>query len=168
MQTSQASRWCICCSCSAASPGASGRSTAARRHPLPLRSALATCRGSAFQLLGERPAEIAFGFVGKPWKVGAEQPLAIGRDDFAAFSDPGYAKVAFSIRAKPYGTHRTLITTETRTATTDAASRRRFAAYWKLIGPFSALIRRLILRQVTSHVETPTATTRRGGDGEWS
>lgn len=112
-----------------------------------------------FQLLGERPAEIAFGFVGKPWKVGAEQPLAIGRDDFAAFSDPGYAKVAFSIRAKPYGTHRTLITTETRTATTDAATRRRFAAYWKLIGPFSALIRRLILRQVTSHVETPTATT---------
>ena len=112
-----------------------------------------------FQLLAERPAEIAFGFVGKPWKVGAEQPLAIGRDAFAAFSDPGYAKVAFSIRAKPYGTHRTLITTETRTATTDAATRRRFAAYWKLIGPFSALIRRLILRQVTSHVETPTATT---------
>jgi hypothetical protein len=112
-----------------------------------------------FQLLGERPAEIAFGFVGKPWKVGAEQPLAIGRDDFAAFSDPGYAKVAFSIRAKPYGTHRTLITTETRTATTDAATRRRFAAYWKLISPFSALIRRLILRQVTSHVETPTART---------
>ena len=112
-----------------------------------------------FQVLGERPAEIAFGFVGKPWKVGSEQPLAIGRDDFAAFSDPGYAKVAFSIQAKPYGTHRTLITTETRTATTDAATRRRFAAYWKLIGPFSALIRRLILRQVTSHVETPTATT---------
>ena len=112
-----------------------------------------------FQLLGERPAEIAFGFVGKPWKVGAEQPRAIGRDDFAAFSDPGYAKVAFSIRARPYGAHRTLITTETRTATTDAASRRQFAAYWKLIGPFSALVRRLILRQVTSQVETPTATT---------
>ena len=112
-----------------------------------------------FQLLGERPAEIAFGFVGKPWKVGAEQPLAIGRDDFAAFNDPGFAKVAFSIRAKPYGSHRTLITTETRTATTDAATRRRFAAYWKLIGPSSALIRRLILRQVTSQVETPTATT---------
>ena len=112
-----------------------------------------------FQLLSERPAEIAFGFVGKPWKIGAEQPLAIGPDDFAAFSDPGYAKVAFSIQAKPYGTHRTLITTETRTATTDAATRRRFAAHWKLIAPFSALIRRLILRQVTSHVETPTAKT---------
>ena len=112
-----------------------------------------------FQLLAERPTEIAFGFVGKPWKVGAEQPLAIERDDFAAFCDPGYAKVAFSIQAKPYGTHRTLITTETRTATTNAATRRRFAAYWKLIGPFSALIRRLILRQVTSRVETLTATT---------
>jgi hypothetical protein len=41
-----------------------------------------------FQLLGERPAEIALGFVGKPWKVGAKQPLAIGHDDFAAFNIP--------------------------------------------------------------------------------
>ena len=126
--------------------------------PVPPPFSLGDMPRVGFQLLGERPAEIAFGFVGKPWTVGAEQPLAIGRDDFASFSDPGYAKVAFSIRAKPYGTHRTLITTETRTATTDAATRRRFAAYWKLIGPFSALIRRLILRQVTSQIETSPAT----------
>jgi hypothetical protein len=54
-----------------------------------------------FQLLAERPTEVAVGFIGKPWKVGAEQPLAVRRDDFAGFADPGYTKVAFSIRATP-------------------------------------------------------------------
>jgi hypothetical protein len=75
------------------------------------------------------------------------------RESFAAFSTPGYAKVAFSIRADPDGPHRTLVTTETRVATTDPRSRRRFAAYWVLVGPVSALIRRLILRTLARHVE---------------
>jgi hypothetical protein len=37
------------------------------------------------------------------------------------------------------------VITETHTATTNARSRRRFAVYFKLIGPISALIRRLVL-----------------------
>ncbi len=115
---------------------------------------------AGFKLLEERPHEIAFGFVGRPWKVGAEQPLTIGRSEFAAFSDPGYAKVAFTIRAQPHGANRTLVSTETRTATTDPDSRRRFAAYWRLIGPISALMRRLILRSVKSRVERPATTPR--------
>jgi hypothetical protein len=79
------------------------------------------------------------------------------RSEFAAFDDPGYTKVAFTIRAEPYGANRTLVTTETRTATTDPVSRRQFAAYWRLIGPFSALMRRLILRWVKSRVERRAA-----------
>ena len=67
---------------------------------------------------------------------------------FAAFDAPGYVKVAFNIRVEPYGSGRALITTETRTAATDPASLRRFARYWLLVGPFSALIRRLTLRIV--------------------
>lgn len=107
-----------------------------------------------FELLDERPGEIVFGFVGRPWSIGAEKPLALGRDSFASFVDPGYAKIAFTIRAESYGAHRTLVTTETRTATTDPRSRHRFAVYWTLIGPFSALIRRAILRRLKSDVET--------------
>jgi hypothetical protein len=63
---------------------------------------------------------------------------------FTAFTDPGYAKIAFSIHVEPDGTRRTLVITQTRTATIDARSRRRFAVYCKLIGPCSALIRRLV------------------------
>lgn len=106
-----------------------------------------------FELLAEHPGEIAFGFVGRPWRVGDEQPVAIGRGLFSDFSDPGYTKIAFAIRAQPYGAQRTLVVTETRIAATDARSRRLFAVYWKLIGPFSALIRRAILRRVRSDAE---------------
>jgi hypothetical protein len=45
------------------------------------------------------------------------------------------------------------VITETHTATTNARSRRRFAVYFKLIGPISALIRRLVLRLVKSAAE---------------
>ena len=57
-------------------------------------------------------------------------------------------KVAFNVRVEPYGRGRSLLTTETRTTATDAASLRRFSGCWLLVGPFSALIRRLMLRIV--------------------
>jgi hypothetical protein len=36
---------------------------------------------------------------------------------------------------------------------TDSSSRRRFAAYWVVVGPLSDLIRRLVLRRLAMHVE---------------
>jgi len=65
----------------------------------------------------------------------------------------GYVKVAFNIRVEPYGTGRSLITTEKRTAATVSTSLHHFARYWILVGPFSALIRRLMLRMVNSDAE---------------
>jgi hypothetical protein len=41
----------------------------------------------------------------------------VGPESFTAFTTPGYAKVAFSIRADSDGPHRTRVTTETRVAT---------------------------------------------------
>jgi hypothetical protein len=109
-----------------------------------------------FLLLDERPGrEIVLGSVSRPWKGvprGGPRP-DVAPEGFAAFNAPGYAKVAFNIRVLPYGRGRSLVTTETRVATTDADSRRRFARYWLVIGPFSALIRRLMLRNVRSAAE---------------
>ena len=111
---------------------------------------------AGFLLLGEWPGhEIVFGSVVQPWKaVTDDEPapqVAAGR--FAEFDTPGYVKVAFNIRVEPYGSGRALITTETRTAATDSTSLHRFARYWMLVGPFSALIRRLMLRIVKSDAE---------------
>ena len=44
------------------------------------------------------------------------------------------------------------MTTENPVATTDPRSRRRFAVYWVVVGPFSALIRWLVLRRLAIHV----------------
>jgi hypothetical protein len=117
---------------------------------------------AGFVLLGESPGhEIVFGTVVQPWKaVTDEQPaphVEAGR--FAAFDTPGYVKVAFNIRVKPYGSGRALITTETRTAATDPASLRRFTRYWMLADPFSALIRRLMLRIAKSDAERRAGLT---------
>ena len=74
-------------------------------------------------------------------------------ESFATFTTPGYAKIVFSIRADPDGPHSTRVSTETRVATTDPRSRRRFAAYWVVVGLASALIRRLILCRLAMRVE---------------
>jgi hypothetical protein len=109
-----------------------------------------------FSLLGERPGhEIVFGSVVQPWKAVTDNEPApqVEADGFATFDTPGYVKVAFNIRVEPYGRRRSLVTTETRTAATDPASLRRFSRYWLLVGPISALIRRLTLRIVKSAAE---------------
>jgi hypothetical protein len=139
-----------------------GRPTRPSRPPLTLDD----MERAGFQLLGEWPGhEIVFGTVVQPWKAVTDDGLApqVEAGRFAAFVTPGYVKVAFNIRVEPYGSGRTLITTETRTAATDPASLRRFARYWMLVGPFSALIRRLLLRIVKSDAERRpglTSTTR--------
>jgi hypothetical protein len=112
--------------------------------------------GAGFMLLEEKPAtEIVLGQISRPWKHTdtIERMPQVRPDEFAAFATPGCAKIAFNIRVEPYGQGRTLITTETRTATTDSATARRFGLYWTLIGPFSALIRRLMLRLVKADAE---------------
>jgi hypothetical protein len=54
------------------------------------------------------------------------------------------------------------VRTETRVAATDAGSRRRFARYWRLIYPGSALIRRMWLRAIRKRAEAAEAGANRG------
>jgi len=121
--------------------------------PVPPPFTLADMPRAGWTALAESPDELAFGTITQPWRIGNEAPLQTDERSFSAFSTPGYAKVAFSIRADPDGPHRTRVTTETRVATTDPRSSRRFAAYWVVVGPVSALIRRLVLRRLATHLE---------------
>ena len=54
----------------------------------------------------------------------------------------------------PAGAGRTRVTIETRVAATDIASRRTFAAYWRLIDPGSALLRRMWLQAIKRRAES--------------
>jgi hypothetical protein len=71
---------------------------------------------------------VAFGAVGKFWQASIEWrdvPLAEFRD----FREPGWGKIACNFTVRAYGTGRTLLTCECRTATTGAGARRQFARY---------------------------------------
>ena len=97
-------------------------------------------------VIGEHPGhEIAFGAVGRFWQPNIEwRDVAPG--DFAAFSEPGWGKIAANFAVTSYGEHATLLTYECRTVTTDDESRRRFLRYWSLIRPFVGHIFRATLR----------------------
>jgi hypothetical protein len=77
-----------------------------------------------------------------------------GGEDFAAFDQPGYAKMAANFRLAPIAGDRAIqLSTETRVACTDASSARRFDRYWWLIRPASGAIRRRWLAAIKRRAE---------------
>jgi hypothetical protein len=115
-----------------------------------------------FTILGEdAPRELVLGAIGQPWRLGGGRSAAVaGGDDFAAFDQPGYAKMAANFRLAPIADGGTIpLSTETRVACTDPASARRFARYWWLIRPASGAIRRSWLAAIKRRAE-------RSADGE--
>ncbi|HXV93693.1 MAG TPA: SRPBCC family protein [Pseudonocardia sp.] len=104
-------------------------------------------------LLGEEPGtEVVLGQVAQPWRAAGSEAPRVTAEEFAAFDRPGFAKIAASLHADPYGTSSSVLTVETRVALTDPESLRRFRRYWRVVGPFSGLIRRLALRMLADEL----------------
>jgi|SRR5215218_7173333 len=115
-----------------------------------------------FTILDEdAPRELVVGAIGQPWRLAGGRSAAVADgDDFAAFDQPGYAKMAANFRLGPtVGGSAIRLRTETRVACTDPASARRFARYWWLIRPASGTIRRSWLAAIKRRAE-------RSADGE--
>ena len=100
-----------------------------------------------FHILDERDGEIVFGAIGKVWKPHIPF-LSIAPADYGAFAEPGWIKVAWSITVQARSRGGSSIRIDVRVAATDEPSLRRFRRYWRLIGPFSHLIRRLFLARM--------------------
>jgi hypothetical protein len=100
--------------------------------------------------------EIAFGAVGRFWQPGIEWYDVSGMtpQQFAAFDEPGWGRIAANFSLRPYGTARTLISYEARTATGDPDAARRFARYWRLVRPFAGHIMRAALGEVRRIAES--------------
>ena len=111
-----------------------------------------------WMVLGEEPGvEFVVGAVGRFWQRDyGWRPVA--PDRFAGFDDPGYAKIAVSLRVEPIGTSRALLRYEARTATTDADARKRFRRYWRIIHPGVALVMRHALLRIGAEAETREAS----------
>lgn len=101
--------------------------------------------------LGETPGrEVVLGAVGRFWQPGLEwyDSRAMTPAEFTAFAEPGWGRIAAAISLRPYGSSRTLVTYEARTATPDPVSARRFARYWWLVRPFAGFVMRATLRTI--------------------
>ncbi len=67
----------------------------------------------------------------------------------------GFEIAAMNFLVEDTGPRSCMVTTETRVYATDTSARHRFAPYWRVIYPGSALIRRTRLRAVKPRAEAP-------------
>jgi hypothetical protein len=121
--------------------------------------------GAGFSVIAEKEnEEIVLGVAGRFWAVNESGALVRTPDEdaFRRFERPRCAKAATTFRIEPLApggsprrgdrpgstSARTRLSTETRVLCCDRAARRSFRLYWLLIGPFSGLIRREMLRGI--------------------
>jgi hypothetical protein len=107
---------------------------------------------SQFIVLKDDPGrEVVFGIVGQFWRLRGNL-CDIDPDGFASFRQSGFARSAwnFVFTEERGGTR---ISTETRVQCFGTSSRVKFRAYWTLIGPFSGLIRKEMLRLIKRRAE---------------
>jgi hypothetical protein len=98
------------------------------------------------------PEELVLGLVGKLWTYRAEI-LKLDAVQYGEFNQRGYAKLAWNFALKESAPGLVRLSTETRIVCTDNHSRVRFKLYWALIGRFSGLTRKEMLRVVQRRVE---------------
>lgn len=89
------------------------------------------------------------GFVGRPWRLRLSEAVRrdVTTESFVAFAEPGYVKglTGVAVRAHALGS---MLVTQTRVYATSGDAERRFAPYWRLVHPFSSLMRREMLAAV--------------------
>jgi hypothetical protein len=143
-------------------PGIFSRKSAARRG---LGLDMDGLLKSGFVILAEAPGdEMVLGLVGRFWTPSGGI-IRVDPADFAAFDRPGYAVAAWNFTLRGPAAGAVVLATETRVRLTDPSSRRRFRAYWTVVGPFSGLIRREVLRTIRNAAEAgvPTSVSSAGG-----
>jgi hypothetical protein len=109
-----------------------------------------------FVPLGERPGEeILLGVAGRFWRPSGGL-LRVTAEELRGFDRPGFAVGTWNFTVDEQG-GAVRLATETRVRCTDPASRRSFLRYWRIIGPFSGLIRRALLKSIRRSAEADAA-----------
>jgi len=118
--------------------------------PPPAKPILDVATASGFVPLAEEPdREIVLGTL----VILSRHPAPGDPASWQALTEPGNAKAAINFLVEPEPDGGCRLSTETRVFATDPASRRRFAAYWRIILPGSALIRVEWLRAIRHRAE---------------
>ncbi len=120
------------------------------------RPLLEAAQARGFAILADEPGrEIVLGVIGRFWRLRQRSIRRIGSPaEFTAFAEPGFARAAMNFLIEPTdGAGACRVTTETRITATDARARRAFRAYWTVVHPGSAFIRRMWLRALKRRAE---------------
>jgi hypothetical protein len=98
--------------------------------------------------------EIVMGAVTQPWLADVVF-RALSPDRFAAFDEPDYVKIVWTLRCDPIG-DQSVFRTETRVSTTSPTARAKFRRYWSLVSPGIILIRWMTLGPLKAEAERRT------------
>ena len=96
--------------------------------------------------------EVVVGAVTRPWEANVTF-RALPPDQFTGFNEPGYVKIAWTIRADPITPTESIFRTETRAVATDASARTKFRRYWSFLSPGIIVIRWALLGPVKEEAE---------------
>lgn len=105
------------------------------------------------KLSSEAPTAVVYGGVLQPWRLsGGDEPPALDAAGVREFAEPGWVRIGIEFRLTPAvgGTH---LSSETRVAATDPATRKRSDRYWFVVGPGSSAIRWEVLTAVAVKAE---------------
>lgn len=127
-----------------------GARPAERREPSGI---LAEMKALGWGVLADVPGgEVVVGAVTKPWEPNVTF-RALPPDEFAGFDEPGYVKIAWTLRADEINAAESVFRTETRAIATDATARRKFRRYWAFFSPGIRIIRWALLAPVKREAE---------------
>lgn len=101
-----------------------------------------------FHVLEDIPGEgVTIGAIGRFWRATVDfaefEPAG-----FAAFAEPGWAKLALQVRFEARGGGQARVSVELRVRATDEGARELLIPYLRVIGPFSRMIRHQALDEV--------------------
>lgn len=124
----------------------------------PPRGLLAQTKALGWRVLAEVPdREIVMGAVTQAWLANVLF-RGLPPEEFAAFNEPGYVKIAWTLRADPIAAGESVFRTETRAITTDPTAREKFRWYWAKASPGIWLIRRMTLGPLKREAERRAQT----------
>ena len=114
---------------------------------------LAEVRALGWGVLAEVPGrEIVVGAVTRPWEANVTF-RALSPGEFAAFDEPDYVKIVWTLRADEVDPASSVFRTETRVLATDVTARAKFRRYWALLSPGIIVIRWMLLSPLKAEAE---------------
>jgi hypothetical protein len=109
--------------------------------------------GSFVELAAVPPHEVVLGIAGRFWRPDGGIVRGLEPSDFADFRREGYAKAVWNFSLAP-ADGGTRLSTETRVQTFGGSATLKFRVYWLVVGHFSGLIRKAMLREVRRIAES--------------